>query len=129
MHWLTVFQIKKMEKLDTRSAFRLGAVDLNPDMGLEPVAAASAASWVLEDKSLRDMLMSLVRDYRSAYRDDGRSDEELALAFVEEMGFGNTAKPSSVFGFAKFMLSFTARSLGMSMRLQAALRRCRSVAA
>ncbi|MBU0588325.1 MAG: hypothetical protein KJ852_04165 [Gammaproteobacteria bacterium] len=119
-----------MEKLDTRSSFRLCAVDLNPHMGLEPVAAAKAASWVLEEKSLRDVLMSLVRDYRSAYSVDDRNDDELAVVFLEEMGFGGTAKPASVFGFAKFMVSFTARSLGMAMRLQAALRsRCRSVAA
>ena len=118
-------------QINCRSAFRLSAIDLNPDLvdrvdameaGVAYNDQAKPMHWMLTMGSLRSMIASLGRDKRTLAHwqgvDDVRTDSELAVEILGELGWIQVEYPATVWAFAKFMARFTAQFTSMTWQLQ-----------
>lgn len=103
-----------------RSAFRLGGMDLNPDMRQNP-AGSPGRDWILQDANLKSMVLAVVAAKRrkDAAGDarDPRTDEALAVDVLAAMGYADAEKPATAWSCAKFVAGFTVRALAAKAKL------------
>ena len=113
-------------QINCRDAFRLSAIDLNPDLvdrvdameaGVPYNDQAKPVHWMLTNASLRSMIASIGDKRILAHWqgvDDGRTDSQLAVEVLDELGLTKFEEPATVWAFAKFMTRFTTQFVSMS---------------
>lgn len=103
-----------------RSAFRLGGMDLNPDLGYGH-AGTTGSQWILQDTNLKAMVQSVVEAKRrkdeAGNARDPRSDEALAVDVIASMGYADAKKPVTAWASAKFVVGFTIQALAAKAKL------------
>lgn len=119
------------DRVDIRAAYRRNGIDLNPDLvglidakefGSNYNDQGKQLHWVLENSSLRSIVISLTHTKRTlAYWksvDAGGTDSQISMGILSELGVAQTEKPVSVWANAKFIACYTARCVSLSFRFQ-----------
>lgn len=113
---------------DWRGAFRLGALDLNPDLRstFEPASPDSAldapmtSHWILEDRLLSRMVAALQADAADLAQWQQLRGIALAacspLALIRQLGFEHQPRPASALDQLRFMARFTLACVALSTR-------------
>lgn len=121
----TTAGVSAHQSCDARAAFRLGGVELNPDLYRHDLGGTACDHWILQNSNLRAMVYSLVGAKRrcdtAANRVDPRSDLTLAGDLIAAMGHADTMKPAAAWASLKFVVSFTAQAMALTVKLQSQL--------
>lgn len=113
---------------DWRGAFRLSALDLNPDLHstFEPASPDStpevptASHWILEDRLLSRMISALQADAAELAQWQRRRGAASAicspLVLIRQLGFEHQPRPTTALDQFRFMVRFTVACVALSTR-------------
>jgi hypothetical protein len=96
---------------------------VGPDTGPVADAPDSTGAWILEDEACRHVLNGLARDLVALAGAGGSvgADPGSLYSIVKQLGFARTGKPTGMWGFAVFFVTFLWRALALTGRCHASI--------
>lgn len=113
---------------DWRGAFRLGALDLNPDLRStfelvspdSPPEVPTPSHWILEDRLLSRMIAALQADAAELAQWQQRRGAASAicspLVLIRQLGFEHQPQPTTALDQFRFLVRFTVACVALTTR-------------